>query len=226
MGRAVYANLHDARPDPFAPSFDHSVSHQPNNLPKIVRASPIYGEPLHTWTRTVTVTGGRGKMLPRNRLSHMSRKPVKTILVVEDDDNDLKVMELACARIDIPHQLKWARTGEEAIDYLAGQGRYRDRTLHPLPDLVFLDLKLYGTSGHEVLGWMRSQALFRHLPAIMLSGSDWPPDIERSYALGANSYLGKTFDFRQFAENLKTVLTYWLELNVPPTRPSGKYPTI
>lgn len=100
--------------------------------------------------------------------------------------------------------------GEAAIAYLSGATPYENR---PIPEVVLLDLKLPRKSGHEVLQWIRQQARFRFLPVVVLSSSRERTDVERAYALGANSYLVKSPSFEALIEMVQTLDVYWLLLN-------------
>lgn len=78
-----------------------------------------------------------------------------------------------------------------AVDYLAGQGNYRDRITYPVPALLLLDLKLPQLLGLEVLHWIRHQPALAQLPVIICSGSDQDSDVEAAYALSARGYIVK-----------------------------------
>lgn len=136
-----------------------------------------------------------------------------TILVVEDDENDLFLLKRAFAKAKVTNPIHAARDGEEAIAYLSGNGVPDDR----LPVLVLLDLKLPRLSGHEVLAWIRSNERVRRLPVVVLTSSDEPRDVNRAYDAGANSYLVKPGDPGRILDLANSVGTYWLMTNHPPT---------
>jgi len=140
---------------------------------------------------------------------------MKTVLLVEDSDDDIFVMKMACQRTGIPHHLQVVNDGAQAIDYLSGAGEYSDRELHPLPHVVFLDIKMPKLDGHEVLKWIRSQENFRNLPVVMLTTSGQSEDVGRAYELGVTSYLRKVSCPAEFGQAVRIILKYWLELNTP-----------
>jgi CheY-like chemotaxis protein len=141
----------------------------------------------------------------------------KTVLLVEDNQDDIFVMKMACQRTGIPHVLRVVTDGTMAIDYLSGKGEYSDRTAHPLPDVVFLDIKMPKCDGHEVLKWIRSQPGLKNLPVVMLTVSTQMSDVERAYELGVTSYLQKVSCLAEFGQGVRIILKYWLELNVGPS---------
>ena len=114
------------------------------------------------------------------------------ILHVEDDANDALFVAHAFQNGLPECVLRRVKDGREAIDYLDGTGEFATPGSHPKPDLVLLDLKLPDVDGFEVLEWMRSQAQFKSLKVIILSGSSVAKDKERSLRLGANAYFVKT----------------------------------
>jgi CheY-like chemotaxis protein len=139
---------------------------------------------------------------------------MKTVLVVEDNEDDVFILKMACQRTGIPHSLQVVTNGDEAIDYLAGTGVYADRSRHPMPDLVFLDIKLPRRDGHEVLQWIRSQQRLQNLPVVILTSSLDASDVSRAYELGVTSYLRKVVCQAEFGQGVRIILKYWLELNI------------
>jgi CheY-like chemotaxis protein len=150
-----------------------------------------------------------------NVLPSSSNRP-GTVLLVEDNHDDVFFMREASKAADIPHSLTIVNDGQTAVDYLAGVNGYHDRERHPLPDLIVLDLNLPRRTGHEVLEWLRSQPALRTVPVVMLTTSTHKADIERAYQLGVSSYLVKKFSYVQFREVVRIIFTYWLHLNVRP----------
>ncbi|MDB6112025.1 MAG: response regulator receiver protein [Pedosphaera sp.] len=138
---------------------------------------------------------------------------MKTILLVEDDEDHVVMVERAFKKANIAHHLQVVNNGEEATDYLAGRGRYSSRETHPFPDLVFLDIKMPLQDGHELLHGIRFHAGMSLLPIIVFSDSSRPTDIESAYRLGANSYILKPVRFERLVEILPATILYWLEIN-------------
>jgi CheY-like chemotaxis protein len=139
---------------------------------------------------------------------------MKTALLAEDSKDDIFFMEMACERADIPHLLQIVTDGEMAVNYLCGNHTYSNRAIHPMPDVVFLDVNMPNRTGHEVLAWIRSQPTLKRLPVVMLTGSVLIEDVKRAYGLGANSYLQKSGNQTEFRRTIGIILKYWLELNI------------
>ena len=114
-----------------------------------------------------------------------------TILLVEDNEDDVFIMRLALKQAGVLNPLQVVTDGQLALDYLAGSGRYSDRARFPLPFIVFLDLKLPFVHGFEVLSWIGSQEFLKSITIIVLTGSDQEKDQQRADALGARAYLVK-----------------------------------
>ena len=116
---------------------------------------------------------------------------MRTILLVEDNEDDVFFMRRALTRANLQFNLAVASDGQQALDYLAGNGRYSDRTRHPLPALVFLDLKLPYVHGFDVLEWTRRHPSLKDLPVIVLTSSPEERDRQRARELGAQAYVVK-----------------------------------
>ncbi len=139
-----------------------------------------------------------------------------TILLVEDNADDVLLMQRAFRKANLINPLAVVTDGEQAIDYLAGNGVYADRAKYPLPVLVLLDIKLPRKSGHEVLAWLKQNPGLRRVPVVMLTSSGETADVNRAYDLGANSYLLKPVEFDDLFEMVKTLQPYWMIMNLKP----------
>ena len=140
-----------------------------------------------------------------------------SVLLVEDDPNDVALTQRAFERAGLANPLQIVNDGEQAIAYLAGEAPYTDRQRHPLPILVLLDLKLPRRSGFDVLGWLRGMPDVRRLPVVVLTSSAQSPDINRAYDAGANSYLVKPVAFEHLLALVRTLGLYWITTNEGPT---------
>lgn len=139
-----------------------------------------------------------------------------TILLAEDESSDVFLMRRALQKAGISNKLNVVRDGEEALHYIQGNGKFADRTSHPIPAVILLDLNMPKKSGFEVLEWIRSQNELRGLPVIILSTSSQENDVRKAYELGANSYLTKPPDFEKLVDMVKIVELNWLKANISP----------
>ena len=137
----------------------------------------------------------------------------RAILLVEDNDDDVFLMKRALKSAHIANPMQVVEDGQQAIDYLSGIGKFADRSLYPMPALVFLDLKLPLKSGLEVLKWIREQSELENIVVLVLTSSSEPSDLKRAYSLGANSYLVKPPTADQLLDLAKAFKWYWLEFN-------------
>lgn len=138
------------------------------------------------------------------------------ILLAEDDENDVLFMRHAMAKASLTHPLHVVADGQEAIEYLAGEGKYADRGIFPLPRLIILDLKMPRKTGMDVLRWLQQNPVLECLPKVVLSSSANRRDVERGYRLGANAFLVKPSTVEERSELVKLIHHFWLRLNQPP----------
>jgi len=140
----------------------------------------------------------------------------RTILLVEDNPDDVELTLRAFKRNNFVNPIAVARDGVEALDYLLGTGPHAHEP-PDLPAVVLLDLKLPRINGLEVLKRVRTGGRARLTPVVMLTSSGEERDVVAGYSLGANSYIRKPVTFERFVEAVRTLGTYWLMLNeVPP----------
>lgn len=132
------------------------------------------------------------------------------ILLVEDSDNDILLMRHALVRASVYNPVLVVRDGEEAIDYLRGEGKYSRRSEFPLPDLILLDLNMPRMNGFEFLSWLRAHPAFSSLRVIVLTTSEAIQDINRAYELGANSFLVKPHEIENLTALTSTLARFWL----------------
>jgi CheY-like chemotaxis protein len=138
------------------------------------------------------------------------------ILHVENEPDDVFIIQRAIKKVGIENPMFHVENGEMAIDYLSGDGSFRDRKTHPLPSLVLLDLSMPRLGGIEVLQWIRAQPGIKRLIVVVLTSSQNQEDITAAYEHGANGYLVKPVGAPEFQSVLASFKTFWLEANQPP----------
>jgi CheY-like chemotaxis protein len=136
----------------------------------------------------------------------------QTILLVDDSESDLFLMRIAFKKAQFNNPLKEARSGDEAISYLEGEGEHADRIKYPFPFVVLLDLNMPGKSGFEVLNWIRAHSRFKALPVIILTASMRDEDAQLAFNLGANAFLIKPGAIEDLAAMIRC-LHDWLGYN-------------
>lgn len=136
------------------------------------------------------------------------------ILYVEDDDSDVFLLKRSFDDAGISNPLPVAVSGQEAIDYLSGSGRFADRFCFPLPCLIILDWKIPGVNGLEVVQWRRCQTRIPPIPVILFSSSTMEHDVERAYRAGANSFVVKPAGIKERMAFAHAIKDYWLRFHV------------
>ena len=152
----------------------------------------------------------------------MEKKKDKTILLVEDNPDDVELTLRALKQHNIKNEITVVRDGAEALDYLFGTGNYSNRDMTTAPALVILDLKLPKVDGLGVLKRMRADERTKLFPVVILTSSKEEKDIINGYKLGANSYIQKPVNFDRFVEAVKQLGLYWLVINEPPPQTRRK----
>ena len=143
------------------------------------------------------------------------------ILLVEDDPDHEALTIRALRQNNVVNDIVVARDGVEALDYLFASGAHANRDPRDVPQVVVLDLKLPRLDGFEVLRRLRADERTQLIPVVILTSSDEERDLVEGYRLGANSYVRKPVDFREFIESTRQLGLYWLMLNDVP-RGSGR----
>jgi two-component system response regulator len=138
------------------------------------------------------------------------------ILLVEDNPADVEITRRALRESAAPVELIVVRDGQEALDYVLRQGSHAASESWRRPELILLDLNLPRLTGREVLERLRATEPFRSVPVVVLTTSKRPEDVRALYAAGANTYIEKPQDFKQFVEVLRTVRHYWLDTALLP----------
>ena len=131
-------------------------------------------------------------------------KPLKRIMLVEDNLKDVDLTLAALAEHHLANEVVTARDGAEALDYLCRRGAHAGRD-DTLPAVVLLDIKMPKLDGIEVLRRMKSDPELKRVPVVMLTSSKEEPDLAACYDLGVNAYVVKPVDFTQFVDAVKQV---------------------
>ena len=139
------------------------------------------------------------------------KRPI-TILLTDDDEEDLQMTLEALRESRLGNDLRITRDGEELMDYLLRRGRYADPSDAPMPGLILLDLNMPKKDGREALAEIKANPDLRQIPVIVLTTSKAEEDIFRSYELGVNSFITKPVTFAGLVEAMKVLSQYWFEI--------------
>jgi CheY-like chemotaxis protein len=137
------------------------------------------------------------------------------ILFIEDSIDDAALTIRALTKSGFTNKLHHVMDGAEALDFIYCQGNYVSRNIKEYPKLILLDVKMPKVSGIQVLEKLKSDPDFKSIPVVMLTSSNEGPDIEKCFALGANSYIVKPVDSDNFFQAIKEIGLYWMILNQP-----------
>jgi CheY-like chemotaxis protein len=147
----------------------------------------------------------------------------KWILLAEDNANDADLVQRALTANHSTTEVVLATDGSVALDCLHRRGAFASRGGGP-PALVLLDLKMPKVDGLDVLRQVKNDDLLKTIPIVVLTSSREEQDLTRSYQLGANAYVVKPVEFRQFVATLHGLSSFWMTINEPP--PDGPRQTI
>ena len=142
----------------------------------------------------------------------VSSTPSKRILLVDDNVHDAELTLMLLRENDVDVVVDVAKDGAEALDYLYRRGAYANRSTDE-PFLVLLDLKMPRVTGIQVLTQIRSDKRLRLMPVVIFTSSRESQDLQDCYENGANGYVVKPVDAKQFRQALKNLSAYWLSTN-------------
>jgi two-component system, chemotaxis family, response regulator Rcp1 len=131
----------------------------------------------------------------------------KTILLVEDNRADIRLIEEVLKQSTIPHQVVTVRNGVDAMTFLRQEEEYEQA---PRPDLILLDLNLPRKDGREVLAEIKADPSLKQIPVIVLTTSRNEEDIAQSYELHVNCYITKSRNLTELFKIVKGIEAFWL----------------
>ena len=136
------------------------------------------------------------------------------VLVAEDNEDHRFLTMRALRNVEgVNTSVEGVRNGEEVLAYVHGQGEYAGK---PLPDVIFLDLRMPKLNGLEVLERLKSNPALSCIPVVMLTSSDRAEDVDAAYRLGTNSYVTKSGFGSDLGGGLRSVADYWMNTSLLP----------
>jgi CheY-like chemotaxis protein len=139
------------------------------------------------------------------------------VLLAEDNANDVVLIRRALEENSARNPLQVVRNGQEAIQYLAGEGTFVDRAMYPFPALFLLDLKMPVMDGLQVLRWLHDHPeIPRKLPVVVLSSTELPNETQVAYAMDIQACIVKPLGYAELRERIRILKEYWLDYEPGP----------
>lgn len=142
----------------------------------------------------------------------MGRSPDRTVLVVEDDKDDIFLLQHASKKAGMTGRMTFAENGKHAVELLQALQAQPVAGSHA-PELILLDLNMPVMNGLDFLRWLRNEPAWKKVPVIILTTSEDPRDVSSAYELGANAYTVKPNNPSELSDILKAVQHFWLTYN-------------
>lgn len=130
-------------------------------------------------------------------------------MIAEDSEADIFFLLRAFATSGVKNPVHVVRTGSEAMQYLAGEGKYSNRPKYPMPNIVLLDLKMPSPDGLDVLRWKAYRPELQKILWVALSNFDGIKTINEAYAAGATTFLTKPLDGKDVQHLIEGFNDYW-----------------
>lgn len=145
----------------------------------------------------------------------LKKEPV-VILMADDDDDDFLLTQKALNQSKLLNTLIRVSDGEELVEYLTGEGRYKGaQTIRP--GIILLDLNMPRKDGREALKEIKEHDNLKDIPVVVFTTSKAEEDIYRSYQLGVNSFITKPVTFSSLLDVVTSLGRYWFEIVELPT---------
>src|ERR1035438_8235731 len=144
------------------------------------------------------------------------------VLLAEDNPLDVELVRRAFRENNALNPVHAVGDGDEAIQYLAGEGKYADRAVHPFPALFLLDLKMPVKDGLEVLRWLHDHPdIPGKLPVVVLSSAELPTETQMAYAMDIQACIVKPLSYAELREKVRILKEYWLDYEAETARSEG-----
>ena len=145
------------------------------------------------------------------------------ILLIDNDINDQFLSQIALENVLPPGSTVHAtHSGNEAVAYMIGEGKFANREVYPFPSLVITDLKMPDGDGLDVLEFLQNNPAWNVVPRLMFSNSADPDDVRTAYMLGASAYHVKPLSQIEMEKRMRAIVEYWAGSEVPPVDRTGR----
>jgi CheY-like chemotaxis protein len=140
------------------------------------------------------------------------------VLLAEDNPNDVELVRRAFREANALNTVHAVGDGDEAIQYLGGEGKYADRAAYPFPALFLLDLKMPVKDGLEVLRWLHKHPdITSELPVVVLSSTELPTETQMAHAMDIQACIVKPLSYSALCEKIRILKEYWLDYEAEAT---------
>jgi CheY-like chemotaxis protein len=136
--------------------------------------------------------------------------------MVEDNRDDVLLMKRTLAKLNFEYPLYVVADAEEAVSYLAGNGKFVDRSQFPFPRVIISDMTLPRKSGLTILEWLRNHPDCLVIPTIIMTSDENPHSVSAAYRMGANAYLIKPGSLRELEALMELAIRFWCKCTIPP----------
>lgn len=144
-----------------------------------------------------------------------------SLLIVDDDENDRFFLERAFQQLGPYYRIHALSSGDEAVAYIQGEGKFADRKEYQFPSYIITDLKMFPKDGFFLLDFIKKNPALSIIPIVMLSSSQDLDDIRHAYLLGASSYFTKPADSEELTTLVSNIHQYWSQCQVPAVDEQG-----
>ncbi len=142
----------------------------------------------------------------------MSNRESITILIADDDDDDRFIINKALNESIISNPVIFVEDGQELMDYLKHDGKYKNLTDDDLPGIILLDLNMPRKDGRQALQEIKEDPRLQLIPVIILTTSKAEIDIYSAYMTGASSFIIKPVNFTDLIKAIEATGIYWLDI--------------
>lgn len=143
------------------------------------------------------------------------KSEIRTLLVVDDDEDHRTFLKRAFKKLDVEYEVQALSSGDEAVAYLCGHGKFKDRDQYPFPGYIISDLNMRDGDGLSILEFLKRNPALSVIPIVIFSSSDDQDDIRHAYLLGASSYFLKPSSQPALENLVERIHGYWKDGLVP-----------
>lgn len=144
-----------------------------------------------------------------------------TLLIVDDDEDERTFIERQFKALHAKYKIQTLSSGNEALAYLKGEGKFKDRQRFEFPSYIVTDLAMRDGDGFDILNFLKSNPALSVIPVVMLSSSDDPDDVRHAYLLGVSSFFMKPSSLADLGELVYRIHQYWVGCEVPEVDAEG-----